>query len=200
MKTAKQNEQEMLSGREAERKAILKNMKNAFLSMDLDASGSLSKAEFFEAITTDDLVMNSFVQLGLDEEENLFETLDAEGNGELTFNQFFEGALLLMKGHETAKAKDIVRSSLVCQAIAGRVKAINADVQAVKRTCREQRKRFHTLESSISELLTEMCGLKELLRQRRQGKLGRLSAGQQQESAASSWSRRPISVTAALGA
>lgn len=118
--TAAANEQAILASRDAQRRKTLKALRQAFVEMDTDNSGSISKLEYTEAILENDDVMTSLEILGLDEEENLFETLDADKSGIITFDQFFDGAMLIMKGHESAKAKDMVGVHLLCQSLARR--------------------------------------------------------------------------------
>lgn len=118
MKTAAENEREILQSREEARRKTLNNLREAFMAIDDDKSGSISKKEYISAITSNEKVMNAFIELGLHEEENLFETLDADRAGNITFDQFFDGVMLIMKGHETAKAKDMVGTHLLCQSLA----------------------------------------------------------------------------------
>ena len=65
-------------------------------------------SEEFLGAMDNDKVVDILIELGLGEEKDLFHTLDAESAGVLTLEQFFDGLSLIMKGHEIAKAKDIV--------------------------------------------------------------------------------------------
>merc|ERR1719262_694095 len=46
-------------------------------------------------------------------------------------SSFFEGVMLIMKGHETAKAKDMVPMYLTCQAIFNRMKTLDGDLSTI---------------------------------------------------------------------
>lgn len=133
MKTAAENEREILQSREEARRKTLNNLRDAFMAIDDDKSGSISKKEYISAITSNEKVMNAFIQLGLHEEENLFETLDADRAGNITFDQFFDGVMLIMKGHETAKAKDMVGVHLLCQSLARRCTTLLDDMKTLRK-------------------------------------------------------------------
>eukprot|EP00746_Dinoflagellata_sp_MGD_P078230 gnl/MRDRNA2_/MRDRNA2_31300_c0_seq1.p1 gnl/MRDRNA2_/MRDRNA2_31300_c0~~gnl/MRDRNA2_/MRDRNA2_31300_c0_seq1.p1 ORF type:complete len:792 (+),score=129.08 gnl/MRDRNA2_/MRDRNA2_31300_c0_seq1:89-2464(+) len=137
MKSAAENEKEMLASRDEMRMMILRHMKDAFNSMDTDGQGTISKAEFTVGIMENQKVMDALSSLGLHEEENLFETLDADKEGVITFDQFFEGALLIMKGQESAKAKDLVATHLTTVGILRRVRSVEYEVRKVKRHIKE---------------------------------------------------------------
>merc|ERR1719183_1618711 len=107
-------------------------MIKAFTDMDEDNSGQVTRQEYLVAIRTKPEVMTAFVELGLGREANLFDTLNADRSGSITFEQFFDGVMLIMKGHETAKAKDLVGTHLLCQSVAVRVKRICADMASFK--------------------------------------------------------------------
>merc|ERR1719160_2304556 len=81
--------------------------------------------------------MNALSCLGLHEEENLFDVLDADKEGSITFDQFFEGALLIMKGQETAKAKDLVATHLTAVGVLRRMRTVEYEVRKVKRHLKE---------------------------------------------------------------
>merc|ERR1712187_979883 len=106
---------EILESREESRKETLSRMIDAFNSMDNDQSGTISKDEFKRAISEDVKVQECLVELGLDNELSLFDTLDAERTEDITFDNFFDGTMLITKGQETAKAKDIVGTHLLAQ-------------------------------------------------------------------------------------
>merc|ERR1739848_122665 len=100
-------------------------------------------------IMTNETVMTAFASLGLDEEENLFDTLDADRCGAVTFQQFFDGVMLVMKGHETAKAKDMVATHLVAQSMSRRVAAVESDVRMMQE---ESRGNMSTIERGLIDL------------------------------------------------
>lgn len=137
MKSAADTEREMLANRDEKRMAVLRNMQAAFNSMDKDGTGTISKREFTMGIISNEKVHDAFSQLGLEEEENLFDRIDADKEGVISFQQFFEGALLIMKGQETAKAKDLVPTHLTTMAINRRIKKVEHKVMSIKRHVKE---------------------------------------------------------------
>ena len=53
-------------------------------------------------------VQQSMARLGLDQEDGLFDKIDADKSGAVSFDEFIEGVTLIMKGNEPAKGKDMV--------------------------------------------------------------------------------------------
>mmetsp|Transcript_10241 Transcript_10241/g.21692 ORF Transcript_10241/g.21692 Transcript_10241/m.21692 type:complete len:560 (-) Transcript_10241:58-1737(-) len=119
-KVAKDAEREIMQSHDEVRQERLKALRKAFEDMDDDGSGSITREEFFQAMTENEDVMASMTALGLDEETDLFDSLDADKSGSLEFNEFFEGVTLILKGQEPALAKDMVatylRVSALCKA------------------------------------------------------------------------------------
>jgi len=131
---AESTERELLQGRDEKRRATMVNLIKAFDEMDLDGDGIISHPEYIHAITTDVTVMQCFIELGLSEEENLFGTLDPDSSGGITLDQFFDGVMLIMKGQETAKAKDIVGTHLLCKSVAKHVTELCTNVKGMQKT------------------------------------------------------------------
>merc|ERR1711957_688676 len=100
--------------------------------MDKTNNG-ISHQEFLDAIKNERSVAQAFKDLGLENEEGLFEKLDANKTNEVTFEQFFDGICLIMKGHETAKAKDLVRTHLLCQGLTTKTQAVSGEMSAERR-------------------------------------------------------------------
>jgi len=80
--------------------------------MDEDDSGEISREEFNKAMTSNEEVIAAITALGLEEEKDLFDSLDADSSGSLEFDEFFEGVMLILKGQEPALAKDMVATYL----------------------------------------------------------------------------------------
>merc|ERR1719428_1367914 len=78
----------------------------------MDASGAITREEYLRGITQVPEVMEMLEDLGLDHEADLFDQLDADGNGVLTFREFFEGATMVMRGQAPAQAKDVAATYL----------------------------------------------------------------------------------------
>eukprot|EP00746_Dinoflagellata_sp_MGD_P149748 gnl/MRDRNA2_/MRDRNA2_81738_c0_seq2.p1 gnl/MRDRNA2_/MRDRNA2_81738_c0~~gnl/MRDRNA2_/MRDRNA2_81738_c0_seq2.p1 ORF type:complete len:574 (+),score=89.42 gnl/MRDRNA2_/MRDRNA2_81738_c0_seq2:120-1724(+) len=146
MKLANENEKEILDNRDQQRMHLLRHMKEAFSSMDDDASGTISKKEFTNGIMGNRNVMDALTQLGLDEEEALFDTLDSDNLGVITFDQFFDGASLIMKGQETAKAKDIVSTQLTAKSIQRRMRHMDNQMHGL-------RKDVNSINSKVDKLI-----------------------------------------------
>merc|ERR1719409_369170 len=92
--------------------------------MDDDDSGSITREEYFKAITENERVMDALADLGLEEETDLFDILDTDNGGTLEFQEFFEGVTLIMKGTEPALAKDMVATYLLAKTIAQNVQEL----------------------------------------------------------------------------
>eukprot|EP00746_Dinoflagellata_sp_MGD_P149747 gnl/MRDRNA2_/MRDRNA2_81738_c0_seq1.p1 gnl/MRDRNA2_/MRDRNA2_81738_c0~~gnl/MRDRNA2_/MRDRNA2_81738_c0_seq1.p1 ORF type:complete len:534 (+),score=100.96 gnl/MRDRNA2_/MRDRNA2_81738_c0_seq1:120-1604(+) len=158
MKLANENEKEILENRDQQRMHILRHMKDAFNSMDKDHTGSISKKEFNKGIMGNRIVMNALVQLGLDTEQNLFEVLDSDNQGVITFEQFFDGASLIMKGQETAKAKDIVCTQLTTKTIQRKVKNMDISIKVLKKDMRRMETKMDGMSAKLNVLVTALCG------------------------------------------
>lgn len=89
----------------------------AFEGIDEDRSRDLSRDEFMHAVEHDEVISESFITLGLDKEPELFDMLDAERRGRITFLNLCDGALLVMKGQDTARVKDFVSTNLLAQSM-----------------------------------------------------------------------------------
>ena len=89
--------------------------------MDEDGSGEIDKDEYYHALTHNKKVQDALKILGLDQEEGLFDKIDADKSGAVSFDEFMEGATLIMKGNEPAKGKDMVGTYLSVQAVSKNV-------------------------------------------------------------------------------
>eukprot|EP00746_Dinoflagellata_sp_MGD_P009198 gnl/MRDRNA2_/MRDRNA2_118600_c0_seq1.p1 gnl/MRDRNA2_/MRDRNA2_118600_c0~~gnl/MRDRNA2_/MRDRNA2_118600_c0_seq1.p1 ORF type:complete len:780 (+),score=138.07 gnl/MRDRNA2_/MRDRNA2_118600_c0_seq1:78-2417(+) len=119
---AQEKELEKQKDDETERQIL--DLKMAFLEMDEDKSGEITREEFYNSLATNDNLVNALVGLGLGDEANLFDTLDSEQVGVIKFQQFLTGVGLIMRGNESAKAKDVVPALLLCQAMDQRLKRL----------------------------------------------------------------------------
>jgi hypothetical protein len=99
-------------------------MKVAFIEMDEDGSGEIDKDEYYHAITHNKKVQDALKMLGLDQEDGLFDKIDADKSGAVSFDEFMEGATLIMKGNEPAKGKDMVGTYLSVQAVSKNVQRL----------------------------------------------------------------------------
>lgn len=115
MTIASRREHDIAINQEDARRQKLEELRRAFQRLDLNDSGDISRNEFNVAITTNRELMKSLTELGLDEEKDLFDAIDADHSGKLDFNEFFDGATRMINGREPALAKDSVATYLrVC--------------------------------------------------------------------------------------
>lgn len=121
---AEAHELEMTAEQDKQRERILKDLRKTFKEMDEDKSGEISEKEFTHALCNNIQVIDSITDLGLGEERNIFGTLDCEGGGSISYDIFFEGLMLMMKGLDTATAKNLVPTQLVKQAMMRHSKVI----------------------------------------------------------------------------
>lgn len=156
MKLANENEKEILESRDQQRMHILRHMKEAFDSMDDDHTGTISKKEFTQGILSNRTVMNALTELGLDSEENLFDLLDSENLGVITFDQFFDGASLIMKGQETAKAKDIVKTQLTTVSVQRRTRNMDMQMSSLRKDVNSIRKDVTNMSNMMNMLITSL--------------------------------------------
>lgn len=115
--TAAENDKEMAALHDDQRKSCLEKLKIIFTEMDADGSKAITRQEFMDAVKNSEVVAKCLEDLELHDDVRLFDILDVDETGSLTFEEFFEGARLLMNGNEAAKAKDSIGSYLLSRAI-----------------------------------------------------------------------------------
>lgn len=131
------------------RNKMLKELMQVFRKMDSDSSGYLTREEYMEAITKDKVVMDFFEKLELEGEDDLFDRIDGEGIGRVTFDQFFMGMTLIMKGKDKAQAKDLMPTYLAVQAANRRESHVEESLSEFSTATQENMKK---LKDSISLL------------------------------------------------
>jgi hypothetical protein len=122
--TAAANEENIVERLDEHKHRVLNSMKVAFIEMDEDGSGEIDKDEYYNAITHNKKVQDALKMLGLDQEEGLFDKIDADKSGAVSFDEFMEGVTLIMKGNEPAKGKDMVGTYLSVQAVSKNVQRL----------------------------------------------------------------------------
>merc|ERR1719191_2234858 len=122
--TAAANEENIVERLDEHKHRVLNSMKVAFIEMDEDGSGEIDKDEYYHAINHNKKVQDALKMLGLDQEEGLFDKIDADKSGAVSFDEFIEGVTLIMKGNEPAKGKDMVGTFLSVQALSKNVQRI----------------------------------------------------------------------------
>lgn len=128
-------EAEMRRQSEEVQQEHLQHLMSLFHAMDADGSGSIEREEFLAAMVENEDVMKTLQALELHEEANLFDNLDVEGTGAISAMDFFEGLLLVVRGNEACKAKDLVPTFLACRSIQRKVSTLMdhiTDVQTHK--------------------------------------------------------------------
>eukprot|EP00746_Dinoflagellata_sp_MGD_P039380 gnl/MRDRNA2_/MRDRNA2_19496_c0_seq2.p1 gnl/MRDRNA2_/MRDRNA2_19496_c0~~gnl/MRDRNA2_/MRDRNA2_19496_c0_seq2.p1 ORF type:complete len:260 (+),score=36.58 gnl/MRDRNA2_/MRDRNA2_19496_c0_seq2:248-1027(+) len=137
--------------REEERARKVLELRQAFLEMDIDQSNDITREEYMNSIHENLNCVDILLHLGLGEEANLFDTLDANRDGSLTFAEFFDGITLLMRGQEVCKAKDVAATHLTCQGVHRCVKRLEQNAQEAV-----SKKDFERLEATVSGLDTKV--------------------------------------------
>eukprot|EP00746_Dinoflagellata_sp_MGD_P020836 gnl/MRDRNA2_/MRDRNA2_148556_c0_seq1.p1 gnl/MRDRNA2_/MRDRNA2_148556_c0~~gnl/MRDRNA2_/MRDRNA2_148556_c0_seq1.p1 ORF type:complete len:615 (+),score=129.25 gnl/MRDRNA2_/MRDRNA2_148556_c0_seq1:103-1947(+) len=105
------------------RKKQMEMLKDVFMVMDTDGSRTLSHDEWCIALEMPE-VHDILEKLGLGEEDDLFGQLDVDKNGLLDFEEFFDGLLMVVKGGEAAKAKDVVPTHLLCESMRKKIESM----------------------------------------------------------------------------
>merc|ERR1719487_518539 len=72
---------------DAYKKRVFRAVTEIFEDIDEDGSGVLDREEFAAALTTNPSVQEGMVILDLADEENLFDTLDSDKSGAITFQE-----------------------------------------------------------------------------------------------------------------
>merc|ERR1719379_1391196 len=128
------------SAEEAYRKRVLRAVTEIFEDIDTDGSGVLDREEFAAALTTNPSVQEGMVILDLADEENLFDTLDSDKSGAITFQEWADGVALIMAGKKKAKGKDIISTYLMSKALCNTSQAAEEDdayIRSMITECRE---------------------------------------------------------------
>jgi hypothetical protein len=148
MRVAMTTEKKFKENEEAQRKRKLEDLRTAFTSMDKDGTGYISRDEFHDAIKINPQVMAALLGMGLGEEKDLFDQIDADHSGRLDFNEFFDGATRMMNGMQPALAKDTVATYLrVCALCKAQAKLEN-EVSELKSGVK-------SIESKLDRLLSK---------------------------------------------
>merc|ERR1712057_122736 len=90
----------------------------------MGGSGEIDRDEYYHAITHNKKVQQSMSRLGLDQEDGLFDKINADKSGAVSFDEFIEGVTMIMKGNEPAKGKDMVGTYLSVQALSKNVQRL----------------------------------------------------------------------------
>jgi hypothetical protein len=104
---AKVHEQEMEQKTEENREKKLLTLREVFVHMDSDSSNKVTMEEFLHEMQNNEVLLQLLIDLGLGDNANLFDTLDTNHNGNLSFREFFSVVALLSKGEDPCKVKDI---------------------------------------------------------------------------------------------
>eukprot|EP00746_Dinoflagellata_sp_MGD_P026237 gnl/MRDRNA2_/MRDRNA2_161813_c0_seq1.p1 gnl/MRDRNA2_/MRDRNA2_161813_c0~~gnl/MRDRNA2_/MRDRNA2_161813_c0_seq1.p1 ORF type:complete len:517 (+),score=90.46 gnl/MRDRNA2_/MRDRNA2_161813_c0_seq1:40-1551(+) len=121
MEGALESEKEFKKAHDEQRMERLELVEELFSLVDVDGDKSISREEYNRAIHEHPQVMALMSSLELDEEDNLFDQLDVDENGELTFEEFLNGTMMLMRGNAPAKGKDNLQTFLLSQSTHRRV-------------------------------------------------------------------------------
>jgi voltage-gated sodium channel len=148
--TAAANEDNILERLDEHKSRVLNNMKVAFLEMDEDGSGEIDKDEYYHAINHNKKVQDALKILGLDNEDGLFDKIDADKSGAVSFDEFMEGATLIMKGNEPAKGKDMVGTYLSVQAVSKNVQRLREGQADIMEALEELRTAAKAMTGSAS--------------------------------------------------
>lgn len=130
-----------------QKKQLILTLQRTYEAMDRDGDGKLTKEELLEGVSQNELVMDAFIELGLEEEEDLFQTSDADHSGFISFNQFCEGILLMLKGQNPALAKDMVAPTLLLQAFSKRCHRLEKELADMIATEEIMRKKIKTIRN-----------------------------------------------------
>merc|ERR1712046_358115 len=113
---------------------------------DKDGTGDISRAEFADAIVNNQEVIDNMTSLGLDEEKDLFDVIDADHSGSLEFNEFFDGVTLIMKGQEPALAKDMVATYLRVNSLYRAQTRLDGEIEKMQAEQQKQGKSLERIE------------------------------------------------------
>lgn len=94
--------------KDPDREDMMRNLRGAFDSMDMDGSGAVDLQEFMKAVASDKKAARHIQNLGLEgfdkwdeaESKRLFKQLDLDGNGEIDFSEFTQGILQMIQEQE----------------------------------------------------------------------------------------------------
>jgi len=139
IKVALETEKEIMKHQDNKRRAQLEALQRAFMRMDPNGNGEITRPVFDKAIVENEEVVAAMTALGLDEEQDLFDVLDADHSGSLEFKEFFDGIMLIMKGQEPALAKDMVGTYLRVSAVFKGLARLQAEMESIRKEEREGR-------------------------------------------------------------
>jgi hypothetical protein len=127
---------------DAYKKRVLRAVTEIFEDIDQDGSGLLDREEFAAALTTNPSVQEGLLILDLADEENLFDTLDSDKSGYITFEEWQSGVGLIMAGRKKCKGKDVVGTYLMTKALCNASQAAEEDDAYIRTMIAEARDLF----------------------------------------------------------
>merc|ERR1719498_613266 len=102
---------------DAYKKRVLRAVTEIFEDIDQDGSGLLDREEFAAALMMNPSVQEGMMILDLADEENLFDTLDSDKSGCISFQEWKDGVALIMAGKKKCKGKDLIATYLAAKAL-----------------------------------------------------------------------------------
>jgi Ca2+-binding EF-hand superfamily protein len=156
LKIYSDDDAQMAKDIEQKKRSELTQLKDLFLEMDIDKSGSLTKKEFFDNLKLKEM-QETIVMLEMNEDEMKFvwQVLD-DGDGELSIKEFTDG-IRRMKGE--AKAKDIQDVIKRLRETTHRQEELKRDIQRFTDTVAKIRNVATIVQDDTEEviaILTEM--------------------------------------------
>merc|ERR1719313_2324828 len=127
---------------DAYRKRVLRAVTEIFEDIDQDGSGMLDREEFAAALMTNPSVQEGMMILDLADEENLFDTLDSDKSGTITFQEWADGVGLIMAGKKTCKGKDVIATYLMSKALCNTSQAAEEDDAYIRSMIADVRELF----------------------------------------------------------
>jgi voltage-gated sodium channel len=130
------------SKEELYKKRVLRAVTEIFEDIDVDGSGLLDREEFSSALMTNPSVQEGLFILDLADEENLFDTLDSDKSGTISFEEWANGVRLIMAGKRKCKGKDVVGTYLMSKALIDASQAAEEDDAYIRSMIADMRPMF----------------------------------------------------------
>lgn len=137
----REDKEKVERARLAKEKRAMQNLRELFVSMDADHSGTLDVGEVEEALKLNDVYEKlKMVDFPVDEPQMIFDLLDVQKTGELTIDEFLQGSLK-MKGQGQSK-----------------------DVYAVRMAIMALKEEFANFEDEVSEINDKVASLENSMK------------------------------------
>eukprot|EP00746_Dinoflagellata_sp_MGD_P044411 gnl/MRDRNA2_/MRDRNA2_208375_c0_seq1.p1 gnl/MRDRNA2_/MRDRNA2_208375_c0~~gnl/MRDRNA2_/MRDRNA2_208375_c0_seq1.p1 ORF type:complete len:460 (+),score=59.09 gnl/MRDRNA2_/MRDRNA2_208375_c0_seq1:59-1381(+) len=139
---------------------LMYRLRQIFDAIDEDGSNDITQEEFMCALHTSEEVRQILTDLGLGDETDLFERMDVDRSGSLTFDELFMGVTFLAQGGEPTVRRDLMAMEFWTRAMQRKLNCMEKVLQEQMVT-KEDILRIEANQEKIMQYLLADIGSKQ---------------------------------------